>query len=130
MSKKSLYERVGGESALDKLVQAFYKRVLADPALAHFFTEIDMLKQLEKQKRYLRYSLGGSTKYGGRAMYQAHRKPRMMGMNASHFYKILAHKLDAWRDIGINDEGLLLELEILTLKRRDAVLARGTFSKL
>ena len=38
----SLFERLGGEAAIDAAVDVFYEKVLADPSLAPFFDGVDM----------------------------------------------------------------------------------------
>lgn len=41
---KSLYERIGGEEAVTAAVGIFYKKMLADAKVSHFFKNIDMTK--------------------------------------------------------------------------------------
>ena len=38
----TLYERIGGEAALDAAVDLFYRKVLGDPGLSDFFDSTDM----------------------------------------------------------------------------------------
>ena len=42
MSGKSLYDRLGGEVALDAVVDEFYDRVLADEELRPYFADVSM----------------------------------------------------------------------------------------
>lgn len=49
VKKATLYERLGGYSAIKAVVDAFYVKILADPSLAPFFSKSNMPKQAEKQ---------------------------------------------------------------------------------
>ena len=49
----SLYERLGGEKAVNAAVEHFYRRVLADGRIARFFQDVDMDEQIAKQKSFL-----------------------------------------------------------------------------
>jgi len=56
------YESIGGAETLRKLVEAFYRRVKADPDLAPLFPE-DMTQIKEKQYKFLTQFLGGPSLY-------------------------------------------------------------------
>ncbi|HET8704827.1 MAG TPA: group 1 truncated hemoglobin, partial [Pseudomonadales bacterium] len=82
----SLYEQLGGEAAVDAAVDLFYKKVLADKRINHFFEGVDMVKQARMQKGFLTFAFGGPNKYTGRGMAAAHKKlVEVQGMNDSHF---------------------------------------------
>lgn len=55
----SLFERLGGQSAVEAAVDAFYNRVLADGRIAHHFAGLDMNRQMKKQKAFLTLAFGG-----------------------------------------------------------------------
>ena len=59
----SLFERIGGEPAIDAAVDIFYKKVLADDRIKGFFSGIDMEKQIQKQKSFLTFAFGGPSPY-------------------------------------------------------------------
>lgn len=72
---KTLFEEIGGTEAIDKLVEAFYPRVYADPILSPLFEgDIEDIKR--KQKMFLTQFLGGpplySQVFGPPAMKQRH----------------------------------------------------------
>ena len=48
--KASVYERLGGQPAIDAAVELFYKKVLADKKVNHFFEDVNMNRQKNKQK--------------------------------------------------------------------------------
>jgi hemoglobin len=59
MKQPSLFERIGGERAIDAAVDAFYRRVLGDDRIAHHFANLDMNRQYRKQKAFLTLAFGG-----------------------------------------------------------------------
>jgi hemoglobin len=71
---QSLYERIGGEAAVDAAVDVFYRKVLADPRISHHFESTDMDAQRAKQKAFLTFAFGGPNGYSGRDMRTAHAK--------------------------------------------------------
>ncbi|HTV20179.1 MAG TPA: group 1 truncated hemoglobin [Polyangiaceae bacterium] len=78
MTEKSLYERIGGEAAVDAAVDVFYRRVLGDDRIAHHFDDVEMSIQREKQKAFLTFAFGGpSPDAGGRDMRSAHARLKL-----------------------------------------------------
>ncbi|MCM3706706.1 MULTISPECIES: globin domain-containing protein [Cytobacillus] len=72
---KTLFEELGGTETIEKLVEAFYPRVYADPVLSPLFEgDIEDIKR--KQKMFLTQFLGGppiySQEFGPPAMKQRH----------------------------------------------------------
>ena len=58
-STESLFEQIGGAPAVEAAVDIFYKKVLADTRVNHFFETVDMDKQRFKQKAFLTFAFGG-----------------------------------------------------------------------
>jgi hemoglobin len=59
MTERSLFDRIGGEPAVDAAVDVFYRKVLMDDRIAHHFEDVDMSVQREKQKAFLTFAFGG-----------------------------------------------------------------------
>src|SRR6056297_3432119 len=72
MEKVSLFERIGGEKGIERLVTAFYKRVLADEKLAPFFENVPQEHLERMQKEFFSEALGGPLFYTGRSLRQVH----------------------------------------------------------
>ena len=49
----SLYEKLGGEAAVNAAVDIFYRKVLTDDGISDFFDDVDMERQALKQKAFL-----------------------------------------------------------------------------
>ena len=69
----SLYERLGGEPAVNVAVERFYRRMLSDERVADYFDGVDMDRQMAKQKAFLTMVFGGPANYSGKDMRAAHR---------------------------------------------------------
>ncbi|MBU8908736.1 globin [Desertibacillus haloalkaliphilus] len=72
---KTLYDEIGGQEMIDKLVDAFYPRVYADQELEPLFQgDIEEIKR--KQRMFLSQFLGGpalySQEFGPPAMKERH----------------------------------------------------------
>ena len=50
----SLFDRIGGDAAVNAAVDIFYRKVLADDRISEFFEGVDMDKQAAKQKAFER----------------------------------------------------------------------------
>ena len=68
----TLYERIGGEAAVDKAVDIFYDKIMADDRIKSFFENIDMFAQARKQKLFLTMVFGGPSEYTGKDMRSGH----------------------------------------------------------
>lgn len=69
---QSLYDRLGGETGIESLVEDFYDRVLADPELAPFFEHASMERLRMMQKELFSEALGGPLFYSGHSLRQVH----------------------------------------------------------
>lgn len=88
---QSLYERLGGEPAVNAAVDIFYKKVLADSLLAPFFDATDIPAQIKKQKQFLTFAFGGPSIYHGKGLRNAHKSSVERGMNGTHFDRVMGH---------------------------------------
>ena len=87
--KKSLYDQLGGEAAVNAAVDIFYRKVLADNRIKHFFDGVDMAKQAAKQKAFLTMAFGGPNRYTGEDMRKGHAHLVAKGLNDSHFDAVM-----------------------------------------
>ena len=66
VENSSIFERIGGNKAVNAAVDLFYEKVLADPSTTDYFKGINMEIQREKQKKFLTYAFGGPNSYTGK----------------------------------------------------------------
>ena len=69
-------------------MELFYKKVLADKHVNHFFEDVSMKKQRKKQKAFLAAALGGPIPYKGKDLRKAH---AFLDLKESDFGAIAEH---------------------------------------
>lgn len=120
----SLYERLGGASAVDAAVDLFYTKVLADDRIKHFFDGVDMKRQAGHQKAFLTYAFGGSPNYSGKNMREGHKHlVEKMGLNDSHFDAVMENLGATLTELGVAPE-LIQEAAGIAESTRNDVLNR------
>ncbi|HEX8817786.1 MAG TPA: group 1 truncated hemoglobin [Terriglobales bacterium] len=95
---KSLFEKLGGTKAIEAVVDAFYKRVLADPELKPFFAKTNMNWLRMRQVQFFTQSLGGPAIYKGKDMKAAHVK---MAIEHKHFDLVAMHLVNTLKSVGV-----------------------------
>lgn len=119
----TLFERLGGEAAIDAAVELFYRKVLADPRINAFFDGVDMKRQARSQKAFLTMLMGGPNNYTGESLRLSHRKYAAQGLNDIHFDAVVKHLADTLRELGCA-EADIVEVGALAETARDDVLNR------
>ena len=102
----SLYERLGGQAAVNAAVDIFYRKILLDQRVNHFFDGIDMEQQIIKQKGFLTMVFGGPNQYTGKGMREGHRHLVKRGLNDSHVDIIIEHLGATLTELDVNDHDI------------------------
>jgi hemoglobin len=97
----SIYETIGGESALTAVVDNLYVKILADPQLAPFFAGANMNKLKGRQVEFFSVALGGPHAYTGQPMRAAHAG---RGIGQPDFDKVAAYLTSALSEAGVPEE--------------------------
>ena len=98
----SLFERIGGEAAVNAAVDVFYGKVLADERIKHFFDDVNMEAQHKHQKRFLTYAFGGAPTYSGRSLRMTHeRLVKEMGLTDKHFDAVIENLGATLQELGV-----------------------------
>ncbi|MEI6714433.1 MAG: hypothetical protein WCO60_11820 [Verrucomicrobiota bacterium] len=100
--ENSLYQKLGGAAAIDAAVELFYKKVLADDRIKHFFADTNMDKQRRKQKEFLSAAFGGPNPWTGKDMRKAH--ANLPGLNESHFNAVAENLQKTLQELNIKKE--------------------------
>jgi len=120
---ESVYDRIGGEAAMDAAVDLFYCKVLADARINEFFDGVDMERQAAKQKAFLTMALGGPHNYTGKDMRAGHAHLVARGLNDSHFDAVMENLGATLNELGVPDE-LIAEAAAIAESTRNDVLGR------
>jgi hemoglobin len=120
----TLWERLGGEKNLDKVVDAFMRSALLDPTIdftrgGQYQLTAERTKTLKKQFIHLASKVsGGPYDYSGPSMRDAHKG---MGITDDQFEAFVGHVRKALLDTGVRLEDADLILKEINRTRKDIV---------
>jgi hemoglobin len=120
---KALYERIGGEAAVNAAVDIFYRKVLTDYRINRFFDNVDMDKQAAKQKAFLTMAFGGPHNYTGEDMRKGHAHLLRKGLDDSHFDVVVENLGATLEELNVPQE-LIAEVVAICETTRNDVLGR------
>jgi len=120
---QTLFEQIGGEAAVDKAVDIFYRKVLSDESISHFFDDVDMERQAAKQKAFLTMAFGGPNNYTGEDMRRGHAHLVKNGLNDQHFDAVVGHLGATLNELGAGSEQIA-EVAAIAEGTRNDVLNR------
>jgi len=116
-----LYEMIGGRRTIWAATESFYRRVLADERLSHFFAGADMEHLHARQSMFISMLLGGRVVYTGKDISVAHAQARAKGLNNLHFDLFLQHFRAALAEVGVKADKLEKVMQLLEAKRAAVV---------
>lgn len=122
-STPTLYEQLGGAAAVDAAVDVFYRKVLSDDRISEFFDDVDMDRQIAKQKSFLTMVFGGPVAYTGKDMRTGHAHLVARGLNDSHVDAVIEILGDSLREVGA-PEHLVAKVAAIAESARADVLNR------
>ena len=113
-----LYERIGGEPAVEAAVDVFYRKVLSDERISKYFDSVDMDRQRAKQKAFLTFAFGGPNDYSGSDMRAAHAK---LNLTEADFDAVMENLGGALQELGVPPE-LIGEAAAIAMSVKNDVL--------
>ena len=116
----SLFERIGGAPAVEAAVDIFYRKVLVDDRISHFFDSVDMDAQIAKQKSFLTMAFGGPNSYTGKDMREAHKN---MNLTEEHFNAVVENLAATLTELGVAEDDIN-EIAGIALSVKDDILNR------
>ncbi|WP_088241517.1 group I truncated hemoglobin [Calothrix rhizosoleniae] len=114
----TLFEKIGGQPTIEKVVDNFHQLILADSSISGFFAKTDMNKQRGHQVAFFSQLLDGPKAYAGRPMDKTHTG---MSLQQSHFDAIAKHLTDAMTGAGVSAEDAKAAIERVS-KLKGAIL--------
>lgn len=120
---EALFEKIGGEAAVNAAVDIFYRKVLADDRINQFFEGVDMDKQAAKQKSFLTLAFGGPNNYSGKDMRDGHAHLVAKGLNDSHFDAVMENLGATLQELNVPAE-LISEAAAIAESTRNDVLGK------
>lgn len=119
----SLYERIGGEAAVNAAVDLFYSKVMDDYRINRFFDNLDMSKQAAHLKAFMSVAFGGPNQYTGRSLREGHAGLVRKGLNDFHFDVVMEHLGATLQELNV-PEDLIAEAAALVESVRGEVLGK------
>ncbi|EJN61187.1 group I truncated hemoglobin [Halogranum rubrum] len=111
---QSLYHEIGGQEAVEAVVDDFYDRVLSDDQLVGFFEDYDMAQLRAHQVQFISAVAGGPVDYSGRDMREAHDH---LDIGEDDFDLVATYLEQALRTNGVADENVdAIMAEVAALK--------------
>lgn len=95
----SLYDRIGGEEGIARLVDSFYTKVLADTELAPYFESVPLDKLHRMQREFFAMATGGPIVYSGRPIAEVHRHMAISRREFQRFTEHLIETLEEFEDL-------------------------------
>ena len=114
----TLYEQLGGAEAVNAAVDIFYRKVLSDPVIMDFFDDVDMDRQIGKQKAFLTMAFGGPNNYTGKDMREAHKH---MDLKEEHFAAVAGHLQGTLEELNVPGD-LIDQVMTIAASTHDDVL--------
>lgn len=100
-ARPTLFEQIGGEPAIRKLVDDFYRRVFADAELKAFFENTPKDRLLRMQYEFFAAALDGPSKYEGKQLSDVHFG---RGIDIASFGRFSDRLFDALGGLNLSDE--------------------------
>jgi hemoglobin len=119
----TIYDSIGGAPAVAAAVDDFYVRVLGDPQLAPFFTDVDLAHLKAHQRAFIAAAVGGSEIYAGRNMAAAHAG---LDISDDDFDAVVGHLVDTLAGLGVPEATIGQIGAALSPLRSDIVTAPPT----
>jgi hemoglobin len=93
----TLYEELGGEAPLRRIIDTFIDRVFQDRMIGFFFRNADKNRIKEMEFQLTARFLGADMEYQGRPLDEAHAKHPIMGGQFARRLQILRETLDKYQ---------------------------------
>ena len=120
-SGDSLYDRLGGEDAIDAAVDLFYDKVLDDSHLQHFFEHADMDRLRSMQKSFMTMAFGGPEEYSGADLRTAHEHFVAKGLDDTHFDAVAGHLRATLQELEVPEDLIIDVLTVVETTRNDVL---------
>lgn len=117
----SLYEKYGGLPTIIPIVEAFYRRVLANDHLQPYFRGVNLQKLSDHQVNFIAVAMGApSAIYTGRSLREAHAHLQVTDVAFALVAKALE---DSLREGGVEEEDVTTMVSAIVGLKREVLSA-------
>ena len=115
-----IFVSLGGEAAIDAVVERFYDILLADDRVSGLFANTDMKHQRAMQKMFLNHVFGGK-QYDGKNMRDAHSR---LSLTDDHFNAVAEDLIRTLNELGVPQDKIDAVMAVVATTKND-VLGRS-----
>lgn len=116
---QSLFDKYGGLPVVTVFVRDFYKRMMQQPELRHYFDNISMEKLIHHQITFVSMAMGKTPHdYEGRSMRAAHRG---LGIRPRDFDMTVTMMQEALTDANIDPQDVTIILSAIEALRSEII---------
>jgi len=116
----TIYERVGGFSAVRRVVSAFYDKALDSDLIAHHFEQIEMPQLIDHQTRFVSFLMGGPASYTDEHIEHVHAR---LGITLAEFDEMVELLTETLEDFELGSEDIAKIGQ--ELRKRESVIVTG-----
>ncbi|MCJ8314065.1 MAG: group 1 truncated hemoglobin [Saccharospirillaceae bacterium] len=106
---ETLFDKYGGFETFNTLVINFYRKVLDDPNLEKYFSQVNMEKLIDHQTHFISKLLGGPDRYKGKDLKQAHKG---MNITTPDFIEVAELLEETLEDANVEAEDIKTIIEV------------------
>jgi hemoglobin len=114
----TLYDKYGGFTTVNKLVQLFYKKVGESEDLAPYFKGVDIQVLMDHQTKFFSEILGGPVKYTGPQLKQTHAR---LGITEAAFSEVAELLQETLEDMSVEEDDIAIIMGIVGGVKSDIV---------
>ena len=119
----TLYDKYGGFSTVNKLVQSFYRKVGESDSLAPYFVGIDLQRLMDHQNKFFSEILGGPVEYTGAHLKDIHAR---LNITEEAFLEVAELLEETLEDMGVDSTDIETIMEIVGGTKSDIVAPNAT----
>ena len=119
----TLYDKYGGFSTVNKLVQSFYRKVGESDSLAHYFVGIDLQTLMDHQTKFFSGILGGPVEYTGPHLKQTHAR---LGITEEAFSEVAELLEETLEDMGVEEGDIETIMGVVGGVKSDIIASQAT----
>ena len=113
--RRTVFERNGGFASVNRVVMAFYEKVLESPVTSAYFAHTDMRTLIDHQTRFIASMMGGPASYTNDHLERVHAR---LGITEEAFHEVVSLLTEALEDHNYSDEDIqVVSDEIMSRKR-------------
>ncbi len=122
LEELSLYDRIGGKPAVKKAVDVLHRKIIADPEINHFFENVDITSQIERQTAFLSMIFGNKDyQYSPFDLRESHKHLVEIGLNDTHFDRLVGHLNASLNELEVPNHEIESILEMVESMRGDVL---------